>query len=145
MPITDPAEEYFKDGLWGWDGAAWRKLPLLWGYSAQYLEYETVTAASTSAQDLTFSTVPAGELWVVTSVTFYCNNNSPTRINLSIYDGTTHHYILMAAYPVANRTISVNGPWYLIKDDYLRYRISSVAIGAVLHAYAFGYKMIVPE
>lgn len=27
MPgITDPAEEYFKDGLWGWATSAWKKL-----------------------------------------------------------------------------------------------------------------------
>lgn len=28
-PITDPAEEYFKDGLWAWDATdkVWVKLP----------------------------------------------------------------------------------------------------------------------
>lgn len=24
--ITDPTEQYFKDGLWGWDGVRWQKL-----------------------------------------------------------------------------------------------------------------------
>lgn len=39
--ITDPGEEYFKDGIWGWVGTAWKKLI---GDAAGHLQVDIVTS-----------------------------------------------------------------------------------------------------
>jgi len=57
MPgITDPAEEYFKDGLWGWVTDAWKKLVATAG-GALHIQFAgqeaDVEVTQTAAADLT--------------------------------------------------------------------------------------------
>jgi len=57
MPgITNPAEEYFKDGLWGWVSTAWKKLVATAG-GALHIQFAgqeaDVEVTQTAAADLT--------------------------------------------------------------------------------------------
>ena len=115
MPgITNPAEEYFKDGLWawdpaggawlkliidpltnrlvvdhpgaitveqttpgsltpgvcGWDGAAWHKLPMVWGFSGTYSVYVEGTAVGAGNATATTVAVPPGYVYVVRAISY---------------------------------------------------------------------------
>jgi len=65
--ITDPTEEYFKDGIWGWDGSQWRKLGLALWYSAPLTESLGGTATGTTYTKYS-SAVPAGSVYVVNAI-----------------------------------------------------------------------------
>ena len=63
--ITDPTEEYFKDGLWGWDGTQWRKAGLPLWYGGQIVQQIVNINAAAGYAELAGNTVPAGEIWVI--------------------------------------------------------------------------------
>ena len=62
--ITNPTEEYFKDGLWGWDGTQWRKAGLPLWYRVTYMENLGGTATGSSWEKYT-SLVPSGYVYVI--------------------------------------------------------------------------------
>ena len=83
MPgITNPTEEYFKDGGWGWDGTQWRKLNLTFGYYDRYAEKQEGINVPAGTQTFNFATVPANEVWVITAFTAYCSTANPFVIGL---------------------------------------------------------------
>ena len=188
MPgITDPAEEYFKDGLWGWvtstwkkliadaaghllvsfaaqtidvevtqttpadltpgiqgwDGSQWRKLPLLWGYTDRYAEQQSNTSAAAGYNWLTFSTVPAGQVWVVTALSWVDVNTACTLIVFSLYDGALLYTICADPAPSANLYRSVACNVVLRAGDCLKILFGGCALNDDIYAWALGYKMAV--
>lgn len=101
MGITDPAQEYFKDGGWGWNGSEWVKLGVVWGYSDAYLERNLVNDCDVGTNWLYGTEVPAGEVWVVSSAYGRDTNNIVTAFYLGVdLDGVTYtidHIINLAA------------------------------------------------
>jgi len=65
MSITDPSQEYFKDGSWGWDGSQWRKLPLVFGYSERWAEHAEGAAVADGDAEAATGVVPPGYVYVV--------------------------------------------------------------------------------
>lgn len=163
MGITDPAEEYFKDGLWGWatsvweklvssggllftalhgyDGSAWRKLALVWGYSDVYGEWEQETNVSAGNNTLTFSTVGAGEIWVVTGFSAFCAQTNITRVELRASVGGTAIRIKQAPYGTANQTVDWAGVLVLKEGDELTVLFTACSLNDDIFASAWGYKM----
>ena len=167
MSVTDPAEEYFKDGIWtwatsaweklassggrlltalhGWDGAAWRNLAMLWGYSDVYREREFEFSVSSGEQTLTLDVVPAGEVWVINNFTARTTTESAGYIGLlANIDGTelvlTRGIHLMPFVPVR-----WTGHLVLKAGDYLIAVFSDCAAADDIYADAAGYKMLVAE
>jgi len=143
--ITDPSEAYFKDGLWGWDGSVWRKLPLLWGYSAAYNEAETEENVAAGSPMLTFSTVDTGEVWVVTSISARCKQDSPSRVELTAIMGGVYKYLHVAAYPTAWLTVDWQGHVVLEENDHVRVIFRDCVLNDDIDAWAVGYKMKIAE
>lgn len=67
MGVTDPTEEYFKDGIWGWDATAeeWVKLPVdsegrlktsMSGFALDSLKYVTTEATAHLSQEQVLGT-----------------------------------------------------------------------------------------
>lgn len=143
--ITDPQEDYFKDGLWTWDGSRWRKQPLIFGYSDQYIEYQTDTGDGTTLnQD--FSTVPSGEIWVITS--FSCYPYSGAHADLvwigGRFGGVGHAF--KAAPSLAQYTsLCLDHKLILKAGDYLRVSWRNAANGDTFFSYANGYKLNLDE
>ena len=81
MPgVTNPAEAFFKDGSWSWDGTKWRKQPMLFGFSDTLADRQFIADTGAGDIDLTSSAVPAGEIWVVTNVAYRNRDNACTDI-----------------------------------------------------------------
>jgi len=141
--ITNPAEEYFKDGLWGWDGSTWRKLPMLWGYSDRYAESQARSDAASGWNGLTFSTVPAGEVWRVTSVVWINSVSSCSTIIGYLYTETNVLPFATEETPVANEHYVCPCNLTLKAGDKLGISFLGCTLHDNLFAWALGYKMTV--
>ena len=141
MPITDPTQEYFKDGAWGWNGTTWVKLPLVFGYYEQYLEQVTNLNASTGDNWLNGSVVPAGEIWVVTAATASNEDAACARIQMFIYDGAKHYAMGSVTNPVADQSLVFAGQVILNPGNRFVVRMRGVTAGNDLYFDINGYKM----
>jgi len=190
MPgITDPAEEYFKDGLWawdpaggvwlkliidpltnrlvvdhpgdievvqpvpadlcvanyGWDGAAWRKLPLIWGYSDVWEAQVAETNAPGAGATLRLPAVDVGEIWVVQAASAVDIVTAPGWASIRVV-GATYTNTIAAKNPLLlSEYVIFSGQMVLKAGDLLEaYFFASVA-GDDLYFMARGYKMKVAE
>jgi len=142
MPgITDPAEEYFKDGIWGWDGSAWRKLPLVWGYSDHYSQRVYTVNAATGVNALTFTAVPVGEVRVILGMTAYNNTSTITRVEFKVWAAAIPITLYWEDTPVLQDLVKFYGNVVLKAGNYLQASFSGCTAGDDLWGYAWGYKM----
>lgn len=190
MPgITNPAEEYFKDGVWGyvttawkklvataagalhiyiagqaadvevkqvkpwlltpgifgWDGSGWHRLPMLWGYSDNYAQNTVVADAAAGANTITFSTCPAGQVWVVTSVIAFDWNNAISGITIELYDGSVACALRRKIAVAKDEEVRFTGHIYLKESSRVRVVFDGVTLDDGLRASIGGYKMKVAE
>jgi len=187
--ITNPAEEYFKDGGWawdpagsewlklvidpltnrlvidhpgdlevvqpvpndlrvgnyGWDGAAWHKTPMLWGYSEVYSEREVADNVAAGNVIMTFSTVPEGEIWVITHFSGYSFQANATAATFQAVTSLAPLHLKRTGAIVVNESIEAQCPFVLVKDEYLLISWTAAAAGDDFRGYAMGYKMKVAE
>ena len=143
--ITDPTQPLFKDGLWGWDGNTWRKAPIPWGYRAAYWDRLDADDVGAGNYNIDLSTVPAGEIWVLTSLAAYALQANPTHIFLSVVHGGTLYYLKRVAYATALLTVDVQCHVVLEPGDKARATFAACAAGDDLRAFAAGYKMKIDE
>jgi len=132
-------------GVMGWDGSAWRKLPLLWGYSDRYSEKESEDNVAAGTHYLSFTAVPEGEVWVITAYTAYCTTANPSSLRLGVIQGGIELFLAQQIPTVAGVLLPMTGQLVLRKDDYLRAGFLSCALNDDIRAFACGYKMKVAE
>jgi len=142
---TDPAEAHFDKGLWGFDGTAWHKLPMLWGYTDRYAEVEENTSAVAGFNWLVFSTVPAGEVWVVTGLCWVNVNTACSMIIADLFDGVTLYGLAVEAPAVANGYYSILCNITMKAGDCLKVLFGGCTLNDDIYAWAFGYKMAIAE
>jgi len=139
--ITNPTEEYFKDGTWGWDGTQWRKAGLLWGYSDRYVERAKNESAAAGNNNLEGSTVPAGEVWVVQGVAVV-NINTATQCNVFLMVGGEGYTLTeqVTLTPFIWYRFAIN-PVIMKGGDCLRAFFINCQAGDALYMDINGYKM----
>ena len=161
--ITDPSEEYFKDGLWGWastvweklvsssgllhtgshgwDGSAWQKLGMVWGFSSQYAEreYNHTHAAGTVA--LTFSTCPVGVVRVVLGLGAYNDGSISSAVYLYHNVSGANRRVWCKLLPPKNEVVGIPAPLILVNPDYLYVSFSGTDEDDNCDAFAWGYDM----
>lgn len=146
MPdITDPNEPYFKDGIWGWDGAVWRRLPIVWGYSADYRQALSALAVGAGTRLLTGTAVDPGEVWVVTHMT--AQNTSSTTASTRIYviDNATTYPVRQQLAPAAWEEVMWTGWLPLHEGAYLRAYFYGCVLNDNIYFTIHGYKMLIAE
>ena len=139
--ITDPTEEYFKDGTWGWDGSRWRKLNLLFGYSGPYNEYEGNTNVPAGTSDLVGGTIPAGEVRVVLGMIGAVTSTTCSEFRFGFYNGTGRIYCKQVQTPTSGRYYDFQGTLILAAGYYPLIRVFGMSAGDSVYLYAWGYKM----
>jgi len=146
MPgITDPSEAYFKDGIWGFDGTVWRKLPLVWGYSDRYVE-QVVEPDATVDDVLDTTPVTAGEVWVVTNISAFNNNHAFSLLQVqAMSNGVVGPQLIYQIDPVAKVPYMWNGTVILKYDDYLRAEFTGNTADDYIFLRVWGYKMAIAE
>ena len=146
MPgITDPAEAYFKDGLWGWDGSVWRKLPLLFGYSESLAQWIRETNATAVEDTLDLGAVPEGEIWVITSASAHDRDTNVTKI--VIYQQTAEGaHPVVEHFPTAAGERAIFSGWLVLpKDDYLYGEYIGTVLNDNIYVSCTGFKMAIVE
>ena len=187
--ITNPAEEYFKDGGWGWDstagvwvklkvttgtghqlvdqgsdfevvqttpadlvvgthgwdGAAWRKLPLVWGYSDVIRETVGTTTAAADTNHLDGSEVPAGEVWVITSISAVNQTTAITRIVARTYEAPDYYDITSLESPAIFEYLNWSGFIPVGAGDRVRVSFYDCVLNDDIYMTVRGYKMKIAE
>ena len=119
MGITDPSEQYFKDGGWHWTGSVWIKGGLAFEYADQLVGQVTDASASAGANLLESGTVPAGEIWVVTALSTRNNISTVSARLLGIKHAGTYHWLAGDAGGAAYSALSWAAQLIAIEDDLL--------------------------
>lgn len=129
--------------LYVWTGSEFVRASVLWGYSDIYAEYEETDNVAVGDKTLTFSTVGAGVVRVVTCFSAWCEQADPARVDLYYYDGTNLLLVSSLPYATAFATVEAATPLYLKEDCYLQVTFRSCLLNNDIRASAFGYTMAV--
>ena len=141
--ITNPTEEYFKDGTWGWDGTQWRKQGILFGYRATVNESISNTNANAGINALNSATVPAGELWIIQLIGAMNVNTACSRIAFFVYRTPTEYPVLDQVTCTANVWVTWAGNVVLKTGDYLKAYFLGCTAGDDIYLRYLGYKVSV--
>lgn len=141
--ITQPTEEYFKDGGWGWDGTRWRKLPMIWGFTDRLVE--GLSGAAVGGGDATVGTtaVPSGEVHSVQTFYFAHNAGANKRVYAYLYNGSTPVYIFDNPACVSGTNYMLQFEACLEEGDTLEVVCVAPGDGKSVLAGVWGYKMVV--
>ena len=143
--ITNPAEPFFKDGQWGWDGTLWRKLPMVWGYSDRYFEDLGGTQENGGTYSAYGTEVPPGEVWVIQSMRLTNITGARGYINFYAYAGAASHVLYYRKTPAVGEYDFWEGAVALKAGDKVRVIQASCLDDDVLYGSVWGYKMKVAE
>jgi len=142
LPVTesDPLTA-IQAQAYGYIGSAWQKQGMIWSYADSYIDRQI--AANVAAGDvyLSFTIVPEGEVWVITSFTTYSEQGNTTLLYMSFFTATTDYLIKVVNAPEAYVTYSMDGVLILKEGDRLRVRYEDASVGDDFAAFAVGYKM----
>ena len=139
--ITNPTEEYFKDGTWGWDGTQWRKLSLLFGYSEAYSEISYNTNLPAGISYVAGSTVPAGEVWVVYGLLGSVVSTTCTELRFGFWNKSDPIICKQVRTPTSGQFYDFQGTLILAAGFYSLLQLHGVTEGDDAYLYAWGYKM----
>jgi len=145
VEVTQTAPADLTVGNYGWDGSAWHKLALVWGYSEKWAWVMDGTQSGDGNFVASTNVVPAGEIWILQCI--YIRNQTGARgyQDLRVYGGGGYCVMGYSATPGVNEPLIWNGQIVLEEDDYARVLQTSCLNGDVIGACAWGYKMKVAE
>ena len=141
MGITDPAQEYFKDGGWSWNGAEWVKNSPPFSVSARWAEDLGGTKVGAGTYSKYSVAVPSGYFYVAQFMFF--RNTSGTRSSsyLSLYAGATRYILSFVFAPDRHIPDIWNGGVVLQQGDRVRITQSGCLDGDNIEAGVWGYLM----
>lgn len=139
--ITNPAEEYFKDGVWGWDGTQWRKLNLTWGYADRWSEQVIELNASAGTNSLLTTAVPAGYVYILQAASVRDVNTAATREAIMAFNGSVAYWLMVKDTATVNMPYMWQGEIVLKAGDQVRGYFEGCALNDDLYLQCWGYKM----
>jgi len=162
---TNPAEQFFRRGLWGWasttwerlyslsnllgvalhgyDGSAWRKLSLLWGYTGVVAEVVSDLDADAGDNTLTIVTVPAGYVYVINAIMTQNQTNAVAHRHMLATGGTQYAIKEFLAHAAGTWAINDNISYVLAAGDKAQVQFIACTADDNLLARLWGYKMAV--
>lgn len=127
---------------------AWRisqavyTLNRVWAYNDRYVEFEYTDTAAAGNNTLTFSTVPAGEVWVVKGGIFFNQDSAMGFFSLELYnDGAFQGTLKYEANLLADERVELGVPLTLKEGDNVRATFGDCTLNDDLRATLWGYKM----
>jgi len=140
---TQPTEQYFDKGLWGYDGVRWRKLPLLWGYSDRWFENLDYTADATYILRKS-AAVPAGYVYVLEAAALLLLQRATTSASIEVLPaGAPGCPVQNAAALAANTWLFWVGRATLKAGDQVQLYLNNCQAGDTFSGRIWGYKMAV--
>jgi len=139
--ITNPTEEYFKDGIWGWDGSQWRKLGISLSYHSQLSQSKTLTVSTGGTNTVSTDTVESSCLWIMQLVCAIDDNTLPTRLTICVNRNSV-------IYPLFDIIPSGANVWFaellnfvLVPGDRVDATFFGCNVGDTLYLRVLGYKV----
>jgi len=117
---------------------------VLWGYQDRLAEEQHNFDTPAGINYLLFPLVPAGEVWVLTSITWVNAVTNPTVSYAQVYSDPDEWNIYNISSPGANVYKSITCHVVLKEDDRLRVGFNGCALHDAIYAWTTGYKMDVP-
>ncbi len=105
---------------YGWIDGDWQKQPIITGYSDMQVEKVEVASAPSGTNLLNSTTVPAGEIWKVETVSIRDINSAPSRVDLLLYSPSGSSVIISDLSPGANVWILWQGNMTMMEGEYLQ-------------------------
>jgi len=138
---TQPTEQYFDKGLWGYDSTQWRKLSLVWGYTDRLADQESLADAAAGTNTLVHTTVPAGEVWVITGGSVIDAQTAATCSFLAVLGGVGF-FIYSYGTLTPWRYSAMPACHFVLKaGDYVQSEFGSCVLNDDLVSNVWGYKM----
>lgn len=125
----------------GYLDGSWQKQNMLWGYAGKYDEREEAFNVAAGDVFMTFSIVPAGELWVVTTFSTHPDQSNCTHVYMGHAGQGINYWMNSKGAPQAYDGVNVFCQMILGPTDHLRILYKGAALNDDFHAYATGYKM----
>jgi len=139
--ITNPAEPYFKDGIWGWDAAAWQKLALLWGYTEQWTVVGEETLAANGNFLFTTAALDAEYVYKLEFASLHNNAGPRGRADIDIMTSGQNNYLVWHTALPQWEPLAWTGSVTLVTGDVVRFYIRSCIAGDVVTYALYGYRM----
>ena len=143
MGITNPAEQHFERGQWGFDGTLWRKLPMVWGFTDGWVGQAANENADAGVNYLELAAIPTGEVWTAYVVSAIDVNTNPAAISFGIYITGGRKYFWIVPSPGANTFASWASPQIFTAGDIPSVAFEGCAANDYIVARWWGYKMAV--
>jgi len=138
---TNPSEEHFHRGLWGFDGNVWRKLQLLFGFGGVVDESLEDSNLDTGVNWLNGAIVPAGEIWVVQVASLLYSGTPPGDMGIVLVGLGGGVRVVWQDSPASERWLCWTGQVVLEEGCRMAGLVRGATAGdALLLRYA-GYKM----
>lgn len=143
--VVQPTPADLLIGAHGWDGAAWRKLPLLWGYTDRLFYRGFTSNATTGDNSFVSGAVPTGEIWVLKSASTRNVNTASTRQWMGFVTSPAGGWFHIDPSVPANETSEWAGEIILQAGDNISFLMRDCTSGDDIEVLAFGYKMKIAE
>lgn len=138
--ITIAAGQTVDGRVYGYYNGAWYKNPLQFGVSDVLVDKAAFHAVAAGDQWVTGTTVPAGQLWVITSWSM-AKDGTTTSLQAGFYDGVDNR-IWWGQYTMTNNVYyDRQGWWVLAPGMQPRVLAKGTAINDWIYWVASGYKM----
>lgn len=143
--ITDPAEYYFKDGLWTYDGTVWRPQSQLISYRDRVVVSDSETSVGAGVTVWGSGAVPTGYVFDVQFISAYHDDTSVRNMQIQLNGGGAA-CVLIQALSVAAGVLIVANPHAILKaGDYVQILCTALASGKHLYGAIWGYEFKVNE
>ncbi len=128
-------------GPHGWISGAWQKNPLQFGFSGPLSYSESIIGMSAGTNVMFFPVVPAGEIWVITHVSWMFLGTPPSSGQFQLARVIDDTVIFRQETPVSSRTYDRQGFWVIVEDDKAQLYLEGVTAGDDSYAWLSGYRV----
>ena len=116
----------------------------LWGYADRLISQHVTDNAAVGTNTMQCAQPAAGEVYRVTSITWFNNTSVSSPVVLQLILGTIEYYLTIEWAPVAGIPVNIIGDWILKAGDYVRATFFDCTAGDDLYLQVAGYVMLVP-
>ena len=113
----------------------------LFSYRGQVLELVANLLAAAGWNDLAIAAVPAGEVWCITNIMAYDQNNAPTQLRFDILSGGVQYHLARWGATALDIGQNLQGQWYLGEGDQISATFAGCVLNDDLYLHAVGYRM----
>lgn len=143
--ITDPAQKYFKDGHWTFDGTVWRPQNQLIAYR-NVVRLSAVNAdAAAGTVFLDCAVVAAGTVHAITNINSVDNTSALTQLRLYVKSGGGYYYLRQALAPPAGAYTTWDGEIVIKTGENIGAQFIGVVLHDVLVITVNGYEFLIAE